>query len=894
VDIARVTGLLDGITEGGHALVVRGEPGIGKSELVQHAIALARDRGITVLTATGVQGETQLGFSGLHQLLWPVRDRTDELAPSSRRVLSGVLGAVDEPYPAPFKIAMAALELLCDVAAQSPVLLAIDDAQWLDRSSVDVLTFISRRVEADPIVVLAAAREGYRSPMVDAGLPELRLGPLPVAAANELLDRGPPLGTAVRRRVLREAAGNPLALIELPVTVAAAPTLTPLPLTERLERAFADRVAELPQTTQLLLLVAALHDRDDLGEVLDAARLAATQSVSVEDLQPAVDATIVELSVRSVRFRHPLMRSAVHHHSPVAQRRTVHAALAGLLAAEPERAVWHRASLESGPAEPLAAMLEHVGDQAWRRGAIAAAAVAFTRAADLSEPSQRNRRLLAAAQLAHELGRPDGARDLLRQVESNAPSPVEHARAAWIAEMVDPRPLRDAERVGGLLAAALEAGAAGDHNLQIDLVWLVAQRTWWAAPDHVARRLLVDAARTLGDVTHDDPRVFAIHAYADPFGHAGAVADQLRRTVDAPRPVAPDVARHLGPAATVAAAFDLGMPLLDAAVDSLRESGRLGFLARMLALQAMGSAWTADWLRAIPAAEESRRLADELGDTLWATAADVALSMIAGMRGDAKAAAELSASTEQIGAAMGANFVVSLAQVGPISSALADGRNAEALERARRLFDPDDLAHHPVMSTWSIAAYADAARHLDRVEEARARVERIIEAAGPTRGCWLELGLRHAAALLADDDDADARYAAALDPRLGTWPFQHAQIRLAHGQWLRRNRRTVDSRVPLREARDAFDRLGCTAWADRARRELRASGESSRRRAPDARDHLTAQELQIAHLAAAGFSNREIAQRLYLSHRTVGTHLYRIFPKLGITSRAELPTALSG
>lgn len=305
-DIARVTGLLDGLNKGGDPLVVRGEPGIGKSGLVQHVTALARDRGITVLTATGVQCETPLGFSGLHQLLWPIRDRANELTPSHRRALGAALGAIDEPYPAPIKIAMAALELLCDVAAQSAVLVAVDDAQWLDRSSSDVLTFIARRVASGSIVVLAAAREGYRSPIVGAGLPELRLGPLPTAAANELLDRGPSLGTAVRRRVLREAAGNPLALIELPVTVAAAPvaaapTLTPLPLTERLERAFADRVAELPETTQLPLLVTALHDRDDLDEVLGAARLAAAQSVTVEDLQPAADAAAGERTRRTTR-----------------------------------------------------------------------------------------------------------------------------------------------------------------------------------------------------------------------------------------------------------------------------------------------------------------------------------------------------------------------------------------------------------------------------------------------------------------------------------------------------------------------------------------------------------------------------------------------------------------
>ena len=338
----------------------------------------------------------------------------------------------------------------------------------------------------------------------------------------------------------------------------------------------------------------------------------------------------------------------------------------------------------------------------------------------------------------------------------------------------------------------------------------------------------------------------------------------------------------------------MGKPFLDAAVDGLRVEGRLGYLPRTLALQGIIGACLADWDRAIPAAEESRRLAAELGDTLWAAGGDIALALIAGMRGDAVIAAKASSRAEHVGTAARANFIVALAQFGPVVAALGDARHADAFERARRLFDPRDSAYHPVMSGWLIAEFAEAARHLDRLDEGRARVAEVERAAGPAPGSWIELSLRHARALLADDDDAEACYETALDARLGAWPFQHAQIRLAHGQWLRRQRRIAESRTPLRAARDAFDSLGCAAWADQARRELRASGESSRRRTPDARDQLTAQELQIAHLAAEGLSNREIGQRLYLSHRTVGTHLYRIFPKLGITARGELASALTG
>ena len=242
---------------------------------------------------------------------------------------------------------------------------------------------------------------------------------------------------------------------------------------------------------------------------------------------------------------------------------------------------------------------------------------------------------------------------------------------------------------------------------------------------------------------------------------------------------------------------------------------------------------------------------------------------------------------------MGANCIVALAQFGRVSAALGASRHDDAYEAAERLFDPADPAHHPAMASWIIGDLAEAALHIGRVEEARARVAQIEAAAGENPTVWIALGLRHARALLADDEQAAERFEEALGADLARWPFQRARALLAHGQWLRRQRRITESRAALREARDTFDALGCAAFSEQARRELRASGESSRRRDPAARDQLTAQELQIARLAAEGLSNREIAQQLYVSHRTIGTHLYRIFPKLGITARGELASALA-
>jgi DNA-binding CsgD family transcriptional regulator len=263
------------------------------------------------------------------------------------------------------------------------------------------------------------------------------------------------------------------------------------------------------------------------------------------------------------------------------------------------------------------------------------------------------------------------------------------------------------------------------------------------------------------------------------------------------------------------------------------------------------------------------------------------------MRGDEEVAERASAQAERIAEPVGANITVAFAQFGRVLAALGAGRHADAYNSAERLFDPADSAHHPVIASWLIGDLAEAALHIDRVEEARARVAQIEMAAGDRPGSWIALGLGHAHALLADETDAAKRFEDALGADFGRWPFQRARIQLAHGQWLRRQRRIAESRAPLRNARDAFDAPGCGSWGDQARRELRASGESSRRRDPAARELLTAQELQIAQLAAEGLPNREIGQRLFVSHRTVSTHLYRIFPKLGITARSELGAALS-
>jgi DNA-binding CsgD family transcriptional regulator len=703
------------------------------------------------------------------------------------------------------------------------------------------------------------------------------------------------LSPVVRDRLLSEAGGNPLALTELPITAARLEPVTPgsVPLTQRLEQAFAARVSDLPEVTRLLLLVAAHNDDERLSEILAAAGAIANSTLGPDLLEPAAEAALVDLDLQSVRFRHPLIRSAVRQSASLLHRRRVHEALAEVLRAEPDRRVWHRAALISGTHEEIANELEEVAGRARRRGALSVAFTALQRAAELSPPTQRAQRLLAAAELAFELGQRDLVMPILREVEHLDPDPVERARASWIEEVVRTRPLGDARHIAALIATAERAGQAGDRDLQVDMTWLVASRAWLVDPAPAARGVLTEAANRLGDPESADLRILAIQAYADPLGKAPAILKRLRKAAQEVRHDT-DAARFLGPAAVAVGAFDIAATFLGAAVEGLRTQGRLAHLPRMLTLQGSMAAQIADWGVAIPAAAEARRLATELGEPQWVVAADTVDAIIAGIRGDQEAAEEAALRAERVAVPTGASISVAFAQSGRALAALGAGRHSDAYAAVERLFDPASPAHHPIIACWLIGDLAEAALHTGRAGEARARVKQVEAASGGVAGTCISVGLLHAHALLArSPQEAASRFGAALSADLTHWPLQRARLLLAYGRWLRRQRRIAESRTPLRDARDAFDAMGCATWGDQARRELRASGESSRRHDLAASDQLTAQELQIARLAAEGLSNRDIAQRLYLSHRTIGTHLYRIFPKLGITSRGELRTALS-
>src|SRR3954471_11927947 len=466
--------LFDEVSTRGQALVLHGAPGIGKSRLLLDAARTARDRGMTVLSTTGIQSETRLPFAGLHQLFRPVRRRAAELPEVHRAALDAAFGLSDSAAPGHFRIAMAALDLLSEVATDAPLLVIVEDAHWLDRPSADVLVFVARRIESDPVALLAAFRDGYGSVLGEAGLPEhevLRLDDLDAAA---LLDAAAPeLPTVTRVRVLREAAGNPLALVE--ISSAAGVPADELSvrggtaLSERLELAFAARAFDLPEATRTVLLVAALNDEDGIGENLEAASTIARVDLDLDAVAPAAAAGIVDADLHTIRFRHPLMRSALARSSGLVERRRAHEALADRLADEPDRRAWHRAALLSGEHEDVALELEQAASRARRRGAIPVAAIAMRRAAQLGEPASRSRRLLSAVTLAAEAGRRDVVVPLLREAQQLDLGELDRARLTWIEETVVTRPL-DTKLFQSLIGAAEQAGAAGADDLHADLL----------------------------------------------------------------------------------------------------------------------------------------------------------------------------------------------------------------------------------------------------------------------------------------------------------------------------------------------------------------------------------------------------------------------------------------
>jgi DNA-binding CsgD family transcriptional regulator len=895
-EIALIDRLLDQIDQGGSTLVISGAPGIGKSALLEEAKCRARECGITVLGMTGVLAEVHIAFAGLEQALRPLMKQAKSLAPQQRSALLSAFGMTEDAGGSPdiWLVALATLTLLTEGTGHEPILLIADDAQWLDEATRGVLSFVSRRLSSDTIVLLLAVREGFDLPFGDADTLRHVIPTLSDADAARLLDaQAPGLSRDLRSRFLREAAGNPLALAELPRATLAADDGEArwLPLTERLERAFCSRLSELPNATRTLLSVAAANDGMSPHEIMRASEVLLDGSVGVDAFAPAVSAKLIELDATDVRFRHPLVRSAIYQAADIATRQKVHAALA-MIIEDQDRRLWHRAAATIGPDDELAAEHDLMAARARRRGSIAMVVEILQIAARLSSTTKaRRERLLRAAELAIDLGRPELLEHLLRRAEVDGSDRLSVARVGWCREISQPPFVNDPRKISSLMGFADHALAAGAKDLASGLLVRAAQRCLWSGASSELRASVLAAASQL-DLPELDARLIGISAYAEPLRRGGEVYVKLKE-LSARRVRNPDTGRLLGSAANIIGAFDLGISFLAECNAELRKQGRIGNLPRALFAQAWSEMEVGDWVGAVREAEEAARFAEETGDTLLSAAAMIMKAMLAGMQGDLERSEVHAAQAERLVLSTGTSFLPAILQLARGKAAIGAGRHLEAFEHLSRLFAPADPAFNSALQTFALADFVEAAVHSDRSQAARSVIDEIERVSAPKPVPWVETMLSYGKALVATDRDAEHFFLQGLGPAARNLPFLRGRLLLGYGVWLRRQRRPANARAPLREARGIFDALGAVPWSDRAREELRAAGETSRRRTEQIWEKLSPQELHIAQLAAQGLSNKMIGARLYLSHRTVGYHLHHVFSKTGITSRSGLGTILS-
>jgi DNA-binding CsgD family transcriptional regulator len=896
-EMAALVSMLDLVGERGGATVIRGEAGIGKSFLLNATKQHADARGMQTIATAGLESEARLPLAGLHTLLRPLLPRVAHLPAPQRDALNVAFGLSTGERPELFLIALATLSLLGEAAAERPMLALIEDVQWLDEATANVLVFVARRLGSDQVVMLAALRDGYATPFDAPDLSTLEVDRLDEDSVRTLLAaKWPDLSSAVRERVIATAAGSPLALAELPKALSphhlkdtdSLPQT--LPMTTQLERAFLERFEQLPDLTRSALLIAALNDSDSLAEALTALSRSTGPVVS-DPLLPALRHGLLRLDGDVLRFRHPLVRSAIAQAASPAERQIAHIALAEITeTTEPQRSIWHRAAATFAPDEQIAALLESNARDSIERGGLASALAAFSRAADLStDPATRGSRWLRAAELAYELGEAEPTARLLNLADNTPLGTHDRARLAWLREATSPDLGGGSGAIAATIERALEIARNGDRNIAIRILRLCAWNAFNFDTLAASAPLFVAALEELG-LPENDPGVLNILVSVDPvrFGsHLMHHAAEHTREASLDPDGAFDLANALGALGSLPDA----QLLLVRAAEQLRKQGMIRQLSLVLNL-ASHSAFQEGRCRSAQAgAEESLQLAYEARmPPIWSGATYALQAKLAGVRGEHALATELADQASATAVELNSRCLGVLTQIARGLNELTAGRFDRAYHELRRMFDPTDSTYHSFWSMFALGELAEAALATGR----QAEVRDLLKATEPwtaAESTWLRVSFQYASYLMAADEEAEAFYQAGLNAELGTWPFYRARLNLAHGIWLRRHRRRADSRPVLRLALESFDALGAEPWAARVRQELRAAGETSQS-GPVSDDTLTAQELQVAQLAADGLSNREIGERLFLSPRTVGSHLYRIFPKLDITSRNQLPRAL--
>jgi DNA-binding CsgD family transcriptional regulator len=896
-EMERIRAFLVAARTDGGALLVIGEPGVGKTRLLNAASEMASASGMRILRAAGVEFEAGTSFSGLNQVLLPLLGVLPHLPTVHRDALNVALGFGEGVPPSRLVVSNATLMLLRQVAAAQPVLVILDDLPWLDRASAGVLSFVARRLAGSQVGLLGASRTGELNFFERAGLRELELTELDDAAARQLLDSHfPELASAVRERIVIEAQGNPLALLELPsalspgMRASAIALPSALPLSRRLQSLFGSRITRLPPQTRQLLLLMAL---DGTGDI----RVLEGRAAGFRDLAAAEDARLayVDEATRRLTFRHPLTRSAVVDLSHAEERRSAHRLLADVWADQPERRAWHLAEATIEPDESAAALLEATASRILARGDAVGCVKALTRASELSpRHADRHRRLAAAAYIGADV-----AGDL-----RNASRVLVNLR-------------RGSVELEGSLQAAV---AASSFLLNADGDIATAHRLLVPAIENRVRTidgvdsLLEEALNTLMMVcyyggTADLWKPF--HAIAQTVSVPLAVIQNSKTYADPVRTALPELAPletaieglahetdparivRTGIAAVYVDRMEGCRDALWRVVRDARQGGAVASGLNALIILAYDDFFAGDWDESDELLDEALRIAGQLGYALLTWPATLVKALIASARGDDRQTMELNAVVEwaRPRGFAGLEWYASHART---LAALGRGNFEEAYQQATRISPPGTLASHVPHALTVLMDLVEAAVRTDRGAEAAAHVAAMQVANVGKLSSRLALVVGASAAIAASDATALEQFRATLAlPAIERWRFDLARVRLAYGERLRRRRAMREARVQLNAASAIFERLRARPWLDRASAELRATGQTKPRTGENVLDRLTPQEFEIVSLAASGMTNKQIADRLFLSHRTVGGHLHRAFPKLGVTSRAALRDALA-
>ncbi|TMR93597.1 helix-turn-helix transcriptional regulator [Nonomuraea basaltis] len=887
---------------GGQALILRGETGVGKSALLDHVAGLAASENHRVIRAAGVEAEAQLPFAGLHQLLYSLLPRSAELDEGHRAVLDVVFGLREGKAPSVMSLGIAVLDLLSSAASEKPLLLLLDDGQWMDASSAEVCGFVGRRLTGSSVRMLIAVRSDVGSRFDTAALPELPVAALSEKAAEQLLDlRHPQLDRQTRRIVMEHAIGNPLALLELPAYLNGGHTgrtaeellgFGNIPLSRRLQHVYGIRIERLAGPVREELLRGAL---DGVGAGPGGNRAAGAR-YRMREADEAVAAGLLDTdpATGDLVFRHPLIRTTVVQLATPNQRRAAHAELARVHRDDVERRARHLAASIVDPDEEVAAALEAAADSATRRGGAVAAVAWLTRAAELSETSaDRSRRLGDAAFIAGHAALLDQAQKLVRSdlLPGASESPATVVTSAYVA-LYEDGDVRSAHRH---VAAAIESLRKDSAHEPAEVLTRLVN-VLLAISQYAGDATLWDRTERLMDsLGHRVDTRSAIYrdAWSDVVRHGAGVHERVERAFAGVSELEPWDVSRLAVAAYHVDTLSQYRPYLRRAVDREVETGAVATGMTMLHLIMLDQLAAGEWDDAERTGQRALELTTSHGNGLFTHHTRAYLGLLAAMRGQVERARELQAVLDAWARPRGVGFLTQIADAIGTAAALSEGDYEAAYLYAIGITPPGSFERCAHQASRTLLDLVEAAVHTGRLEQARRHAQAASDAGLPGVSPRLALITYGALAMTAaDEKEAEDMYARAeAHPAGAGFPFELARIRLAHGVRLRHTQGPKAARPVLVRAAESFERLGAQGWAERAQAELRASGAPARA----SLSYLTAltwQERRIAELAASGLTNKEIGERMRLSPRTVSSHLYRVFPKLGITSRAALRDAL--